>query len=94
MVTMFIRHKVSKFDSWKKVYDEVGTLRKQMGVTAASVHCDGLDPNMVVVIHQFKDMKSATNFANSEELKAGMGRAGVIGQPEFWFTEDVEHTAH
>jgi quinol monooxygenase YgiN len=93
-VTLFIKHKVSNFESWKKVYDEIGSVRKQIGVSSASVHRDSSDPNTVVVTHQFKDLKTATTFANSEDLEAGMKKAGVMSQPELWFAEDVERTAH
>lgn len=93
-VTLFIKHKVSNFESWKKVYDEIASVRKGIGVSSASVHRDSSDPTTVVVTHQFKDLKTATTFANSEELKAGMKRAGVMSQPELWFAEDVERTAH
>jgi quinol monooxygenase YgiN len=94
MTTLFVRHQVSNFDNWKKIYDELGATREKMGVSAASVHRDGTDPNTVMVTHRFPNIGAATAFANSEELKAGMGRAGVTSQPEMWFTDDVEHTAH
>lgn len=67
---------------------------KEHGVTSASVHRDVNDPNMIVVTHRFGDAAAAVGFANSEALKAAMGKAGVISQPEFWFADDVEQTAH
>jgi quinol monooxygenase YgiN len=92
--TMFVRHKVGDYTNWKRVYDGLAPVRKQKGVTAASVHRDAKDPNTILVMHQFKDMKAATGFANSEELKSAMARAGVNGPPEFWFGEDIEHSPY
>jgi quinol monooxygenase YgiN len=92
-VTMFVRHNVNDFQSWKKVYDSIASLRQKMGVTGASVHRDTQEPNTVVIMHQFKDTQSAKAFGASEELKSAMTRAGVSGPPAFWFTEDVERTS-
>jgi hypothetical protein len=45
------------------------------------------DPNDVTVWHDFEDAGSAKAFAQSEELREAMGRAGVAGEPTIWFTE-------
>jgi quinol monooxygenase YgiN len=90
MVTMFVRHKVDNYDNWKRVYDETAQFQKKMGVTAASVHRDAKDSNTIIVVHKFKDMKSATAFVNSEDLKSAMTKAGVSGSPDIWFGEDIE----
>ena len=92
--TMFVKHKVSDYKTWKPIYDGLGSVRNQKGVTAASVHRDANDPNMIIIMHQFKDMNAATGFANSEELKSAMAKAGLSSPPEFWFGEDVEHTPY
>jgi quinol monooxygenase YgiN len=89
---MFVRHKAADYAKWKTVYDGLAPVRKQMGVTAASVHRDAKDSNTLIVTHQFKDVNTAMAFASSEELKKAMMNAGVVGAPEFWFTEDVERT--
>lgn len=94
MATMFVKHKVSDFDNWKRVYDEFASTRKEKGVTGANVHRDPGDSNTLVVTHQFKDLDAAKAFANSEELKSAMMNAGVEGPPDIWFTEDVEQTPY
>ncbi len=92
--TMFVKHKVRDYRTWKPSYDGLGSVRKQKGVTAASVHRDAKDPNTIIVMHQFKDLDAATGFASSEELKSAMAKAGVTGPPEIWFSEDIEHTSY
>ncbi len=92
MVTMFAKHKVGDYGQWKRVYDEVQPLRKERGVTGASVYRDPSDPNLIIITHQFKDANAATAFAHSDDLKSAMANAGVIGAPEFWFGENIEST--
>lgn len=92
--TMFIKHKVRDYKTWKPSYDGLGSVRKQKGVTAASVHRDANDPNIIIVTHQFKDMNAANGFASSEELKSAMAKAGVAGAPEIWFSEDIEYISY
>ena len=92
MATMFVKHKVSNYENWKKVYDNLSTVRKEKGVTAASVHRDPNDPNTLIVTHRFKTMNAATDFANSQELKSALADSGVVGQPEIWFGDDIEST--
>jgi quinol monooxygenase YgiN len=91
---MFVKHQVSDYGNWKRAYDEFASTRKEKGVTGASVHRDANAPNVVTVTHQFKDMNTATAFATSEELKSTMANAGVTGQPDIWFTEDIESTPY
>jgi quinol monooxygenase YgiN len=93
MATMFVRHQVNDYANWKRVYDGIASVRKEKGVTGASVYRDANDPNTIVVTHQFKDLNAAMAFAHSEDLKSAMAKAGVNGAPEFWFTEDIEHTS-
>ena len=92
--TMFVRHKVSDYSNWKRIYDEFASVRKEKGVTGASVHRDANDANTIFVTHQFKDLTAARAFADSEELKSAMANAGVAGPPEIWFAEDVERTSY
>ena len=92
--TMFARHTVKDYGNWKRVYDELASIRKANGVTGAGVYRDASDPNAITVTHQFKDMNTATAFANSEDLKSAMANAGVAGPPEIWFTEDIEQTPY
>ena len=94
MVTMFAKHKVNDYGKWKSVYDDFASVRKEGGVTGASVHRDADDPNVITITHQFNDLNAATAFAGSEDLKSAMMKAGVAGPPDIWFTEDVEQTSY
>lgn len=94
MATMFVRHEVSDYGNWKRVYDDFASVRREKGVTGASVHRDAEDANTIIITHQFGNLDAALAFAQSEELKNAMSNAGVAGPPEIWFGEDVEETPY
>jgi hypothetical protein len=92
--TLFVKHTVSDYTTWKPVYDGLGPVRKEkFGILGASVHRDINDPNTIVITHRFNDAQTAMAFANSDDLRSAMGNAGVISQPELWFANDMEQTA-
>ena len=89
MSTMFIRHTVSDYQAWRKVYDSVGPLQKAMGVTAEAVYQAADNPNDITVTHEFATIEAAQAFVKSDELHKVMQRAGVVGTPAIWFTNKV-----
>jgi quinol monooxygenase YgiN len=94
MATIYVKHQVKDFDSWKRNYDEFATVRKDNGVIRASLHRDANDANTVIVMHRFENVGAAESFLNSDELKSAMENSGVVGQPEIWLCEDIEETSH
>lgn len=86
MATMFARHRVKDFASWKKRYDEFDSERKGMGVTGHGVYQADGDPNDVTVYHEFESVAAAKTFAGSARLKEVMEEAGVDGAPDIWLT--------
>ena len=92
MATMIIRHKVEDYSRWKRGYDEADWLRKQHGIIYASLHREESDPNEIIAVHQFNEMKGAKDFAKA--VPSLMKEIGVIGTPEIWFSEDVEKVTY
>jgi quinol monooxygenase YgiN len=86
MATLFVRHTVSDYGAWRKVYDETQSWAKTMGVTSAGVYQLDGNPNDITVYHEFASMEAAKAFAGSDQLKEAMGKAGVVGTPDIWFT--------
>jgi hypothetical protein len=58
MTVAIILHRVADYDAWRKVYDSVGDMQKDGGVTQESVHRMVDDPNNVLVIHHFVDVET------------------------------------
>ena len=89
MATLFVRHTVSDFNSWKKAYDEFDATRRSMGVTSDGVYQADGAPNDVTIYHEFNSMDAAKAFAASPKLREAMHSGGVVGEPTVWFTQRV-----
>ena len=81
MITTLAYHRVADYDAWRKVYDSVGDMQKEGGVTQESVHRMVDDPNNVLVIHHFDDVEKAKSFFARDDLREAFERSGVQGQP-------------
>lgn len=86
MATMFIRHRVKDYTAWRAVYDAFEGTQKAMGVIAEEVYQAADDPNDLTVTHDFATLEAARAFDRSTELRDAMADAGVLGQPNVWFT--------
>jgi quinol monooxygenase YgiN len=89
MTTMFVRHTVSNYKTWRKIYDDFAPVQKAKGVTAQAVYQATDNPNDITVTHDFATVEAAQAFVKSEELKKAMQNAGVVGTPTIWFTNKV-----
>jgi hypothetical protein len=89
MATMFVRHTISDYKAWRKVYDDVAPLQKAGGVTAQAVYQAADNPNDITVTHEFGSVEAAKAFAKSDELKKAMQRAGVVGAPTILLANKV-----
>jgi quinol monooxygenase YgiN len=89
MATIIVRHRVANFEQWKSVFDSMQKTRLEHGWAGYSVHRDAADPNIVVVVSRVMNIEGAKRYGGSEALRSAMARAGVQGQPEIQFLEDV-----
>ena len=89
MATVAVRHKVQDFDSWKVVYDEHGTVRKEHGCTGDLILRDEQDANEVLVLTYWPALANAHAFAGDPSLPEVMGRAGVVGAPRIEIYEEA-----
>ena len=86
MATLFVRHTVVDFTSWKQAYDDFNTERAGMGVTGHGVYQAEGDPNDVTLYHHFENLDAAKVFMANPRLHEVMKQAGVQGEPTVWFT--------
>jgi len=87
--TLAIRHHVSDYAAWRKVYDEVESLREQHGCIGHRVMRLPDDGNELFVTHDFPTAEQAGSFAHDPGLRDAMGRAGVEGVPQIEIFTDV-----
>lgn len=78
---LVVRHRVNDYAAWRAVFEELEPLRAKYGCTGAQVLHLPDDANDLMVTHEFESAEQATAFAQSDELRAGMGRGGVDGAP-------------
>ena len=86
MATLFARHTVADYATWRKAYDDFGPVQKSFGVTSEGVYQSEENPNDITIYYEFDSMDKAKAFAGSTELRETMGKAGVVGAPDIWFT--------
>jgi hypothetical protein len=89
MVRLFVRHKVSNYAKWRKVYDAFDKERPAMGVLGDAVFRSTDDRNDVTVWHDFATTRKAKAFASSAKLRAAMREAGVRGAPMIWISTEA-----
>ncbi|MBZ9672447.1 cyclase [Mesorhizobium sp. B3-2-1] len=86
MTTLFVRHTVSDYEAWRKVYDGFAPVQKANGVKAEAVYQAADNPNDVTVTHDFASAAEAQAFIKNPKLKEAMASAGVVGAPTMWIT--------
>lgn len=87
MTKMYVRHKVADFKTWKPVYDQHESVRKQFGCKKSEVFTNTQNPNEVLVTLDWDTKEQAIKFGQSPSLKEAEERGGVISVPEVSFTE-------
>ena len=86
MTTLFVRHEVSDYAAWRKIYDTFSPVQTANGVTAQAVYRAIDTPNDITVTHEFATLEAAQAFSKLDELKTAMRTGGVLGAPTVWFT--------
>jgi len=89
MSSIFIRHRVADFDTWKTAFDEHGSVRRDHGIVDTGLLRDDGDGNMVTILMRTDDAARAREFFASDDLRATMDGAGVVSQPEMWIADDA-----
>ena len=87
MPTLFLKHKVRNYDSWRPAYDGHAGKRSEAGLKEIGVYRDSRDPNDLLIVWAADDLNKAKTFISSPDLKTRMKEAGVVSDPKFWFAE-------
>lgn len=89
MAHVLVRHKVEDFDKWKTQFDEHTSVREENGSKGSHVFRNADNPNEVIVLLEWDNLDNARQFANSDELKEAMQKAGVTDQPDIYFLDEA-----
>jgi heme-degrading monooxygenase HmoA len=91
--SLLIRHRVADFAAWSAVFADQEVMRRANGSRGGRILRTDADSREILVILEWDDLERARLFVDSDDLQGAMQRAGVIGNPEFWFLEDVDSTS-
>jgi len=86
---VIVKYKVADYARWKPIFDADGANRQAGGSKGGQLFRSADDPNEVVMLFEW-DLEQARQFSQSEELRAKMQEAGVLGPPDFYFLEEIE----
>lgn len=92
MPSLLIRHRVADYDAWSVVFAEQEIVRLANGSRGGWILRAATDPVEILVLLAWDDLERARLFVDSDDMQEAMRRAGVIGEPAFWFLEDVATT--
>jgi hypothetical protein len=91
MITVFAKHAVEDYDSWKATYDEDAGVREEYGyVGNERLFREAGKPNEVVILNEWESMEGNQRFMEESGLDERMEESGVIGEPELYFLEELE----
>jgi len=90
MPYMLVRHKVQDYSTWKPIFDEHRLTRQAAGSLGGRLFRSADDRNELVMLLEWDDMEKAREFAQSDDLRTTMARAGVADRPDVYFLIEVE----
>jgi len=91
MPYLLVRHRVEDYERWRLVFDhDHGAARVQRDSKGGRILRNADDPNELVILLEWDSVENARRFANADELREAIQRAGVSDQPVVYFLEEVE----
>lgn len=90
MPFMIIRNEVEDYDRWKPIFDDHGPTRAEFGSTGYQLMRSADDPNELFMVFEVRDLDRAKELVSSDDLREKMQDAGVTGQPDFYFLDEIE----
>lgn len=86
-----VRYSVADFDQWKAGFDQNEANRIANGFVGHHINRAENDPNSLAIYLAIGDVDKAKAYAESDELKALMEKAGITSEPEvLWLKPVVE----
>ena len=90
MPYVLIIHEVADYSAWKSVFDAAAGIRREAGEIAYQVLKYDTDPNRIVHFSQWRSLRAARDFFESEKLIEIRAKAGVKA-PEFIYLDQLEN---
>ncbi len=84
-----IKARIADYDTYKKVYDGMTSVRKEWGCISERAFRNSSNPSEVMVLLEWDDMRKCQEYTMSNDARDAMSRAGVQGTPEITFLNEV-----
>ncbi len=84
-----IKARIADYDTYKKVYDGMTSVRKEWGCVSERAFRNSSNPSEVMVLLEWDDMRKCQEYTMSTDARDAMSRAGVQGTPEITFLNEV-----
>jgi hypothetical protein len=89
MAYMLVRHKVEDYARWRSAFDmHLSAVRAAGGKNVRVFRTSG-NARDVSVLVEWASVADARRFVEEQDLREAMESAGVVGQPEVLFLEEV-----
>ncbi|MFB6106526.1 MAG: antibiotic biosynthesis monooxygenase [Halobacteriaceae archaeon] len=90
MANVLIRHTVRDFDEWKTHFDARADVREEHGAHGYQLFRDAEDGDEVTILFEWDSTENARRFFEESDVRDVMADAGVVGDPDVWFLDEVE----
>jgi heme-degrading monooxygenase HmoA len=90
MPYLLVRYKVTDYEQWRSAFDAHSVTRQANGSRGGQIFRNASDPNELVALLEWDVLEKAWQFAQSEDFREAMQRAGVVGRPSISFLKDGE----
>ena len=89
MPALLIRQHVRDVETWRRVLDEEAGIRRANGSRGEHHFRSAEDASEVWLLLEWDDLFRAELFVRSDDLRAALARSGVVGQPDYWYLDDI-----
>jgi heme-degrading monooxygenase HmoA len=90
MPYLLVRQIVTDYEQWKSAFDAHSVTRQANGSRGGQLFRNASDRNELVVFLEWDVLERARQFAQSEEWREVMQRAGVVDHSSICFLKDGE----
>ena len=81
------------YKRWKPLFAQHDAMHKESDCEGAHLFHSVEKPNEMHILFEWNDLNKAKQFIQSDDLRAAMQKAGVVGKPEIYFLDSIEKIA-
>lgn len=91
MTTIFLKHTVQDYDSWKPGFDDHASTREAYGSSEDyRLYHEAGHPNEIVMVGEWESAEAFQRFMDESDVAEKMDELGVISEPEVYVLEEIE----